>query len=103
MLVEHLHRTLETGFTHPLSGEAELLLRNRGRRYPAAVPRCRVNGETSPSGPDLQHLVVGREPQLLADTIQLGSLCLLECGLRVPEVSTRVRESRIEKQPEEFV
>jgi hypothetical protein len=63
---------MQPGLGDALRGQRVLFPRDRGGGHPAAAGPGRVEGETAPAGADLEHMVVGTDPQLVADAIELA-------------------------------
>ena len=62
-----------------------------------------MDGKPAPAGADLQQVVVGVEPQPLADAVELGDLGLLEVGALVREPGARIHHLLVEEGGEEVV
>jgi hypothetical protein len=61
-----------------------------------------VDGEADPAAADVEHVLIGLEPQLPPDELALRALRLREIQLRAREVGTRVVEVLVEEGPEEL-
>ena len=62
-----------------------------------------MDGEPAPPGPDLDHVVLGPEPELRAHELELGHRRLGERHPRLAEVRARVHHRLVEHQLEQVV
>ncbi|MCU0313712.1 MAG: hypothetical protein MUC84_06580, partial [Solirubrobacteraceae bacterium] len=98
VLVQDAHPPVEAGLAHALAGERELPVGDRRRGHPAAVLAGSVEREAAPPAADLEQVVAGPEPQLLAEALELRLLGLGERHPRVGEQGRGVHPRRVEEQ-----
>ena len=103
VLQQHRHPVLEAGFADPAAGELVLGAGDRRRGHPAAGLAGGVDRHPAPAGADLQQVVVGPEPQALADPVELGHLRLLERRVLAGEDRAGVHHPAVEEGGEELV
>ena len=93
----------EPRLRNTFGGEVILFLRYRRRRHAAAIYGYSMQGESTPTGTDLQHVIVGRQVQLLADAVELEDRRLFQRALGVWEDGRRIHHALIEEKPVELV
>src|SRR5881275_1321416 len=80
-----------------------LLAGDRRGRDVAAPGGGGMDGQGTPTGPDLEQSLAGAEVELLADALELDQLCLLERHAGVLEHRARVAHGGVEHAREERV
>ena len=91
VVAQHRHTIGQTGFGYPLGHEGPLGLGDGGGGHPASVALGCVQGESTPTRPDLDHTVVGPQVKLGAEPVDLGLLGFTQSGTRGARTPRRSR------------
>ena len=100
--VLHVDAIRQTRVLHTLAGHAVLLARDRETRYAAAGRTRGVQRERAPATADFEDMIVGANPEFLANGLVLAPLRPFQIVTVRPD-RARVGQARIEEQLEEAI
>ncbi len=103
VLEQQGNAVLQAGIADTLLGMVELLLRQRGGRYPAAIVLGGVDCHAAPAGADFQQVIVWAQLQLAADPIQLVELGVVQIVAVRREDCRRVHHAVVQQAREQLV